>query len=161
MSMPQEGPRSRHSVTYARNMRTRLIAGSALLTLALAGCASGGSDAQQSPSPTADANAAACSSFGNTTTELGTLITTSADELGGFDTYKKRLDAVPDRFDKAALQADGDVADRMDALVTNLPDDLADLALSSDDYSADVKRVYNACEAGGYPVGSFAVLSED
>ena len=49
----------------------------------------------------------------------------------------------------------------MDALVENLPTDLEDLALSSDDYSADVKRVYNACEAGGYPVDSFAVLSED
>ena len=144
-------------------MKTRTTALTVLaLTagLALAGC-TGQADVASSPTPSeqADTNAQACREFGNATLELGTLVTTDEAELGGFEAWQERLDAVPDRFDKASLKATGVVADRMDVVIENLPDSLSNLAIDSDDYSSDVKRVYNACESGGYPVESFATLS--
>jgi len=126
----------------------------------LAGCA-GESDVASAPTPSehADTNAQACREFGNATLELGTLITTDESEMGGFEVWQERLEAVPDRFDVASLKASGTIAERMETVIENLPDSLSDLAIESDDYSSDVKRVYNACEAGGYPVESFATLS--
>ncbi|KQR64582.1 hypothetical protein ASF89_08850 [Frigoribacterium sp. Leaf172] len=65
---------------------------------------------------------------------------------------------VPDRFDKAYVQADGQIADRMNETIENLPDNLGSLALEADDYSSDIRRVYNACDAEGHPVDNFATL---
>jgi hypothetical protein len=70
-----------------------------------------------------------------------------------------RLVLVPDRFDKAALQADGSFTERIDDLVLNLPDDLADLARESDNYSAGVRGAYNAGDAGGSQVSNFTELT--
>ena len=139
-----------------KTITATLVAAFALT--ALAGCSDAEAGGETTATAAADTNRQACSEFGNTTTELGKLITTSADELGGFEAYQNRLDAVPDRFDKAALAATGDVAERMSKAVDELPDRLDTLALESDDYSANVRSVYNACEAGGYPVESFATL---
>ncbi|WP_156463359.1 hypothetical protein [Frigoribacterium sp. Leaf172] len=127
----------------------------------LAGCASNTNDAAGTPSPTssaeADSNRQACIDFGNTSLELGTLITEGSDDMGQA-AWRSRLDVVPDRFDKAYVQADGQIADRMNETIENLPDNLGSLALEADDYSSDIRRVYNACDAEGHPVDNFATL---
>ncbi len=58
-----------------------------------------------------------------------------------------------DNVDKIALTAEGDVRDRLDSLVDDLPSSAVDLfkgmSPEMDTYRSNIKRVQNACEAAG------------
>lgn len=132
----------------------------AATTLLLTGCGSAGDDSDATPSASADSNSQACADYGSATAELQTLLTSDVADLGGLDEYQRRLDAVPNLFDKAELLADGDTAGRMAQTIDEFPDDLADLVLDADDYANNVQSVYNACKSGGHPVSEFTPVGQ-
>lgn len=114
-------------------------------TLLLGGCASGGADATSTPTPTVSKNEAACGAFEDATIEVGNVVTQ--------DPIDKDFD-IPATFDEVALQAEGDVKERMLAVVDNLPDTPFMIVWmdNRDAYSEDLEAVQRACAAEGFDI---------
>lgn len=116
-------------------------------TLLLGGCAAGGADATSTPTPTptVSKNEAACAAFEDATIEVGNVVTQ--------DPIDKDFD-IPATFDEVALQAEGDVKERILAVVDNLPDTPFMIVWmdNRDAYSEDLEAVQRACAAEGFDI---------
>jgi hypothetical protein len=138
------------------SVKKLIAASAALLALTLAGCATTPA-AQPTQTKAADTNRAACATYGAQTKVAGDLIVYGSDPIGQA-AWQDGLDALADGFDKAAVQAHGQIAERMNDTVTNLPDPINKIMSDPTTYIADVKRVRNACDAGGFSTASFVEL---
>jgi hypothetical protein len=133
-----------------------------ILTFAAAGCSSttapaaepvAEATAESTPTPPPP-NRAACAQFNSEfTTAMGVL---TADETTVDD-----WDAAGDEFDVIALQAEGDVKERLQTLVSDWPD-FSDLVIYGDWATIDdlTMPVVRACEAEGYTTSSVFSLEE-
>ena len=139
--------------------RTPIAGAAALALLALAGCA--GTDAAESQStptrsttPSASANAAACDDFATLSQSFAEKIVGGVD-ASGTDLATYEADVLEDRvaFDMIGLQADGDVGERVAALVDEIPTSKPwSINLDPRPYSAAVTAVTTACEVDGHPI---------
>ena len=91
-----------------------------------------------------DINIAACEDFAAVTIKVGNAVVNST----AID-----LD-IPAEFDTVALAAEGDVKDRILALIDNLPDPphMIGWMENRDAYSDDVIAVQRACSADGHEI---------
>ena len=119
------------------------------MALLLTACAAQ-PEPEATPTETADPNAAACETFADATWTVGKAVT----EDRGLEVD------IPAEFDAAALQADGDVKERILDLIDRLPDPPHMIVWmdNRDAYSADVDSVMRACDAAGHDV-EVAVLT--
>lgn len=135
------------------------MAGTALLALGLAGCATSAesessSTATPTPTPSASANAAACDDFAALSQSFAEKIVGGVDN-SGTDLATYEADVLEDRvaFDMIGLQADGDVGERVAALVDEIPTSKPwSITLDPRPYSAAVTAVTTACEVDGHPI---------
>jgi len=138
--------------------KTTALALVCLAATALAGCST---DARSepdavatAPADTASSNEDSCSRFETLTVTFATKVTGGV-EASGRDLAGYREDLLADRsaFDTLALSAEGDVAERMAAVVgeisTTTP---CDLALDPRPYSDAVAAVQTACDAEDVPI---------
>jgi hypothetical protein len=122
------------------------------LILALSGCSS--STPKATPTATASPNAVACEGavdlHNDWTTGEWTDRRTPAERLAFRETYRSEMD-------KWALDAEGDVKDRLEQLVDDMPTNIGDILLSTgakdrDAYLGTLDRLSNACAADGVTV---------
>jgi hypothetical protein len=128
-----------------------------IAVLALAGCASSpAAEPSATPTPTtaANPNAEACDEFATVTEALADRMVEGSNSSNA-DEFMTTMDGMPARFDSAGLAGDGDVSERIAALIDNLPDPVHMLYLEHDDYFDDVTAVSRACEAEGFPVDAY------
>jgi hypothetical protein len=114
----------------------------------LSGCA-----ATPEPAATEAAldNTAACELFEEVTVDLGeTMATGSTADTA--DEFVSHLAEMPARFDEAMLMSDGDVKTRIGTLITNLPDEVANLYIDSGEFFTDAASVKRACGAEGVDI---------
>lgn len=110
--------------------------------LALTGCASTAT-AEETPEPAPNVNAEACANF---ETAFGAGIRASQDDPDQWDTTRGEIDTI-------ALTADGDVKERMLALVNDWPSTL-DLFIWNDldDANTHLSGIERACATSGQTV---------
>lgn len=117
-----------------------------LIALTLVGCSSAPQDAPESETPTAEANPneQACDDFADASLDVGNAVV--AGEGKDFD--------IVGTYDTVALAAEGDVKDRIETLVDELPEPPHMIVWmeNRDAYSADVESVVRACEAEGFDI---------
>jgi hypothetical protein len=113
-----------------------------LVALALTGCSS--APAEPTPTPTADANEQACEDFAT-----GSLDVANAVVAGDGKDYD-----IVGTYDTIALDAEGDVKDRIETLIDELPEPPHMIVWidNRDGYSEDVMSVVRACESEGFEI---------
>ena len=99
----------------------------------------------------APTNAEACAGFESTTIDLADRLVAGSNDSNA-DEFMKTMDGMRVRFDEAALSGQGEVKDRLAALVDNLPTKVHMLFLEHEDYFTDVASVDRACAADGFAV---------
>lgn len=126
--------------------------GGLTIALALGGAGCTGSPSEGStPTPTENASAIACTDFADAHNEWVKVESDSGYSNSGRLEVRANLRS---ELDAASLEADGDVKDRMVALVDSMPNDATDMLVSKgasslDDYAGNLDRVANACDAAG------------
>jgi hypothetical protein len=117
-----------------------------LAALALTGCSSAPAATEETPTPTAEANPneQACEDFADASLDVGNAVV---------DGEGKDFDIVG-TFDTIALAAEGDVKDRIETLIDELPEPPHMIVWmdNRDAYSEDVESVVRACEAEGFTI---------
>jgi osmotically-inducible protein OsmY len=123
------------------NGMKKLGAMALLGVLALTGCASA-QPVNATPTPTVNPNAEACSAFEDATMQIG-----AAFDAGSTD---DEWEDVRVAVDEAALQAEGEVADRMSELVDNWPT-AGDIFIyrEFETFNDPAESIARACEADG------------
>lgn len=139
--------------------KTAALAGALVtLTFALTACSgtAGQVEVASTPSPTESTspNVDACFDFETLSATFATKLTGGVDASGlGIDEYKADLLADRAAFDRMALSAEGDVADRLAAVVDEIPSDNPHrINLDPRDYSTAVTGVQNACSVEGLSI---------
>lgn len=127
----------------------------AVAVLFLSGCSAGGdSEAARTPSPveTTSKNGAACEAFEEVTLEVGNEVTKSQIDK----TYD-----IPAAFDEVALSAEGEVKERILAVIDNLPATPFMIVWmdNRDAYTDDLKAVQRACAAEGFDIEVAALVA--
>jgi hypothetical protein len=141
--------------------RTPIAASAALILLALAGCstaadadAEGKSSSMPSATPSASTNADACDDFAALSQTFAEKIVGGVDASGtDLETYE--ADVLEDReaFDMIGLQAEGDVSERVAAVVDEIPTSKPwTISLDPRPYSTAVTAVTTACDAEGHAI---------
>lgn len=125
------------------------LAAIAAVTLALAGCSA--SDVSESPeatpSPSENPNIAACEDFAAVTVELAEAMVEGSTDM------RVTTEGMLERIDESYLAAEGEVATRINTLMSELPDQgLYMLYVDSEAYAANVQAVHRACTAEGSTV---------
>jgi hypothetical protein len=116
----------------------------AALTMTATGCSSPGIG-EPTPTPTEDANAVACQEFEDVSTTLSDVIK--------IDQIAQPWEDLRNKFDSVGLKAEGDVKERIAALVDEWPDVAQILVYRKfDSYNEPVDAVARACEAAGTPI---------
>lgn len=115
-----------------------------LVALALAGCSSAPASTPETPSPAANANEQACEDFAAASIDVGNAVVHG--EGKDFD--------IVGTYDTIALEAEGDVKDRIETLIDELPDPPHMIVWieNRDAYSEDVMSVVRACESEGFDI---------
>lgn len=114
----------------------------ALVALMLTGCTNAPEPAETTTTAVADPNEQACEDFADASLDVGNAVVD-----GGGKDYD-----IVGIYDTVALDADGDVQDRIEKLIDELPDPPYTIVSMDNrgDYSEDVLSVVRACEASGY-----------
>lgn len=112
--------------------------------LALTGCAAG--TPEPSETPAESPNAAACDAFGALTIAIGNEIVNGAE--------RDVTDEIPERFDEVALRGEGEVRDRIEDLIGDLPipPHMIGFLDNRKVYSDSVESVLRACEVEGFEI---------
>lgn len=133
-----------------KRMLVAVIAGGLLL----GGCGGG----QQAAAPTTTVtppNAAACTAFAVANNDLVSLSYNGKGTMT-LDQWKQAKNDAVRNIDRASLQAQGAVKERIDTLVAQLPADTLKLVLTDSPSGRSLvtneDRVDNACQADGHPV---------
>lgn len=103
--------------------------------------------------PTAAPNSFACPAFGQVTFALTDRMVAGSDASNG-EEFKTTMASFVGKFDAVGLGAEGEVAERIQTLIDDLPDPVHMLFLYHDQYFEDVAAVDRACESEGFKTGS-------
>ena len=124
-----------------------------LAALLLASAMLSGCSAKPEPVKTvaAPTNAEACAAFESTTADLADRMIEGSDDSNA-DEFMKTMNGMRGRFDEAALSGQGEVKERLESLVNNLPAKVHMLYIDHDAYFEDVASVNRACAADGADV---------
>lgn len=137
------------------SMKIGAVAVAVFPALTLAGCASGsGGEATPTPTETVSANVAACDAFVEVTSTMSDALNTDGNVNDAWADVRAEMDA-------AALQASGEVKDRIDSLVDDWPS-ATDLWIGQDfdGINQALEDVGRACDADGAPVDVYTFVTD-
>jgi hypothetical protein len=124
-------------------VRVRICAAALLAISLLAGCSA---CPEPSAIETERPNEGACLDFGIVTKLVADRIVEGSDASNA-EEFRETMESMKGRFDEAALIGEGEVKERIETLVRNLPDPVLMLIIHSDQYFEDLVAVERACNA--------------